>query len=185
MGEYAVSVPCSSCDYDEAAVFETTGGSDPPCEFFHTEWNTYDIDGYGPSFAVQLEPNQTTVQNFAFDTNEDGTGIDNYILYGRITGYMPVDNPPIVDITSPGDGQTIFDTHTVAATAVDDRGVSTVRFHVDNVLRESDSSAPYTFAWDTGAYDDGAHPYASMQGHGGADRFGDNHRLRRQPRPGI
>jgi myo-inositol-hexaphosphate 3-phosphohydrolase len=55
--------------------------------------------------------------------------------------------PPTVSITSPTAGQAVSGTVTVSATASDDVGITRVEFYVDDVLRHTDTGAPYSFAW--------------------------------------
>jgi len=55
--------------------------------------------------------------------------------------------PPAVTITSPADGATIARRVVVSASATDAAGVSRVRFYVDGSLIATDTSAPYSAAW--------------------------------------
>jgi hypothetical protein len=64
---------------------------------------------------------------------------------------------PSVSITSPTGGATVSGTATVAASASDNVGVTRVDLYVDGRLTSSDSTAPYSFAWDTTALADGSH----------------------------
>ncbi len=69
----------------------------------------------------------------------------------------PVDNPPTVVITSPSDGASVSGTVTVQASASDDDGVAKVEFSVDGVKQRTDTSSPYTYAWDTTTVANGSH----------------------------
>jgi leucyl aminopeptidase len=55
----------------------------------------------------------------------------------------------MVTITSPTNGSTVSGNVTVAASATDNLGVSKVEFRVDGVLVATDTSAPYSFGWNT------------------------------------
>ena len=59
------------------------------------------------------------------------------------------DNPPSVSITSPVDGATVSSTVTVSADATDDNGINKVEFYLDDVLKSTDTSSPYSWSWDT------------------------------------
>ncbi len=70
---------------------------------------------------------------------------------------IPEDKPPSVTITSPADEVTVIQTVTIRANASDDNGIKKVEFYVDNSLKKTDSSAPYTFAWNPNPYSSGFH----------------------------
>ncbi|MFH0948468.1 MAG: Ig-like domain-containing protein [Elusimicrobiota bacterium] len=67
------------------------------------------------------------------------------------------DNPPTVSITSPLNGATVSGTVVVISSASDDNGINRVEFYVDGVLKSSDTTAPYSYSWDTTASSDGVH----------------------------
>jgi hypothetical protein len=64
---------------------------------------------------------------------------------------------PTVSITAPSNGATVSGTYTITASASDNVGVTQVDFYVDSVLKGSDTSSPYSYAWATTAYANGAH----------------------------
>ncbi len=57
--------------------------------------------------------------------------------------------PPTVDITAPAGGAVVKDTVNVTASANDNTGLAKVEFYVNGVLRATDTTAPYVYAWDT------------------------------------
>jgi hypothetical protein len=61
----------------------------------------------------------------------------------------PDTTPPTVSISSPTSGATVSGTITVSASASDNVGVAKVEFYLDGVLKQTDTSSPYTFSWDT------------------------------------
>jgi hypothetical protein len=61
----------------------------------------------------------------------------------------PDTTPPTTSITSPTNGSTVSGITTIAASASDNVGVNRVEFYVDGALRSTDTSSPYSFAWDT------------------------------------
>jgi hypothetical protein len=65
--------------------------------------------------------------------------------------------PPAVAITSPADGATVSGTVNFNASASDASGIEKVRFWVDNLYLSFDASAPYSKAWDTSTWSNGAH----------------------------
>ena len=65
--------------------------------------------------------------------------------------------PPAVTITSPADGATIARRVVVSASATDAAGVSRVRFYVDGSLIATDTSAPYSAAWNATKAANGLH----------------------------
>jgi subtilisin family serine protease len=66
--------------------------------------------------------------------------------------------PPTVLLASPSAGATVSGSITIAATAVDDVGVSSVQFLLDgSALGEVDAEAPYQLDWSTLSVANGAH----------------------------
>lgn len=96
-------------------------------------------------------------------------GHDSSFGFGRIDAYQalvaaanaeppPADvTPPTITITSPGAGTTVSGTVTVQAAAVDDVGVTAVDFYRDGTKVATDSSAPYSFVWDSKLSTNGGH----------------------------
>ena len=64
---------------------------------------------------------------------------------------------PATSITAPSSGATVSGTTTVTASASDAVGVTQVEFYLDNVLKSTDSTAPYSWSWDTTTSSNGAH----------------------------
>jgi hypothetical protein len=71
--------------------------------------------------------------------------------------FTPLDNSPSVSITSPSDGDTISGTINIEASASDDNEVVKVEFFIDDELKSTDTTSPYTYSWDTTTYSNGAH----------------------------
>ena len=75
---------------------------------------------------------------------------------------IPADTTaPTTAITSPSSGATVSGTTTVTASASDAVGVTNVEFYVDGVLAGTDSSAPYSFSWNTATATNGSHSLSS------------------------
>lgn len=68
-----------------------------------------------------------------------------------------VDAPPSVGVTAPAAGSTVSGTVALAASASDDVGVASVRFAVDGATVGTDTTAPYTVAWNSGSVSPGGH----------------------------
>jgi hypothetical protein len=64
---------------------------------------------------------------------------------------------PTTSITAPANGATVSGTTTISANASDNVGVTRVDFVVDGTVRGSDTTSPYSFAWNTTAFANGAH----------------------------
>jgi hypothetical protein len=65
---------------------------------------------------------------------------------------------PAVAITAPAGGSTVTGTITISATASDDQAVAGVRFRVDGAnVGAEDTSAPYSYSWDTRTVPNGTH----------------------------
>jgi len=68
---------------------------------------------------------------------------------GTLAGGSSDTTPPMAALTAPADGSTVTGTTTIAASASDDVAVSRVEFWVDGALKGSDTTSPYSYAWDT------------------------------------
>lgn len=94
---------------------------------------------------------------FAADTNGirgitavAGEGV--YVTdYGNNRIQVFGSSAPAVAFTSPAPG-TVSGIVPIEATATDPQGISRIDFYVDGVLLSSDSSSPYTAAWDSGMF---------------------------------
>ena len=65
--------------------------------------------------------------------------------------------PPTVSITSPASVTTVSGTIAVTANATSANGVAKVEFYLDNSLQATDTTAPYTWNWNTTSVTDGSH----------------------------
>ncbi len=74
-----------------------------------------------------------------------------------VSNTPPDTTPPVVSIGAPAAGATVSGTTTVSATASDNVGVTKVEFYVDGVLYGTDTTAPYSFSWNTTALPNGSH----------------------------
>ena len=63
----------------------------------------------------------------------------------------------MASITSPATGATVSATTSVTATAADERAVVRVEFYLDNILQSTDTTAPYSWSWNTTTTANGSH----------------------------
>ena len=74
----------------------------------------------------------------------------------------PDAQPPIVAITSPGNGITVSGSVSVTANASDNVGVSKVEFYIDNTPKSTITASPYTYSWDTTGYSSDSHTLSAI-----------------------
>jgi subtilisin family serine protease len=96
-----------------------------------------------------------TLQAIATDAAGNNASTANISV--TVSNTPPDTTPPIVAISAPAAGATVSGTITVTANASDNVGVTKVDFYVDGILRATDTSSPYSFAWDTTTASNGAH----------------------------
>jgi subtilisin family serine protease len=111
--------------------------------------------GATPAQVAQAVLNQST----SGVVTGPGTASPNRLLYTLFPAGGPPDlTLPTVSITAPAAGSTLQGSVTVSANASDNAGiVSLVEFFVDGMLKASDTTAPYSFSWDTLTASDGPH----------------------------
>ncbi len=80
---------------------------------------------------------------------------------GTVSGGTPDPTPPTVMLTAPAAGANVTGTTTMTANAADNVAVSRVDFLVDGVVRGSDTTAPYSYGWDTTTSANGSHALAA------------------------
>jgi lysyl endopeptidase len=68
---------------------------------------------------------------------------------------------PTTSITAPANGATVSGTLTVSASASDNVGVTQVQFLVDGAIAATDTTAPYSFSWNTTGLANGSHTLRS------------------------
>lgn len=74
------------------------------------------------------------------------------------TNCQPGDStPPTVSIVSPTNNQAVTGTVTINATASDPSGIKEVKFLVDGQVVNTDTSDPYSFAWNSSTVANGSH----------------------------
>jgi hypothetical protein len=110
------------------------------------------ITGDG-TYSVKLTSTNADGVDFA---SREGTSTQRPQLV--VTTTPPPDTtPPTISITAPTDGSTVSDQVSLAATAGDASGVTSVSFSVDGTLLSTDTTAPYAATWDSKAASNGSH----------------------------
>ncbi|WP_375772088.1 S8 family serine peptidase [Archangium gephyra] len=117
---------------------------------------------------LQANPSATPAQTMsALTTNatpnkvtSPGTGSPNLLLYSMFVtggGGGGDTTAPSTSITAPAGGSTVSGTTTVSANASDNVGVSKVEFYLGSSLLGSDTTAPYSFDWNTSSVANGGY----------------------------
>ncbi len=84
-------------------------------------------------------------------------GSDHRAVYATIDLH-PVDlTPPVVVITSPESGAELSSTTHISANVTDASGIMQVQFFIDDVLIQTDTTAPYEFDWNPLSWPTGYH----------------------------
>ena len=111
-----------------------------------------------PALVTQLLE-ETAAGSGGYDPASGYGRVDAYAAVSAAAGYTPPADTtaPTVAMTAPVDGATVSGTAVVDVTADDNVGVVKVDLYVDGVYFVSDTTAPYSFAWDTTALANGSH----------------------------
>ncbi|WPB82344.1 Ig-like domain-containing protein [Archangium violaceum] len=132
-------------------------------------------DNYGVVSRVEFLLDGTVVLGsdtsapFTFSWNTQTVASGGHTLSARATDpygnqadsaavSVTIDNAgPAVALTSPASGATVGSVVTLQASATDDAGVARVEFLVDGVFLASDTTVPYSVAWNSGSWANGSH----------------------------
>ena len=90
-----------------------------------------------------------------FGSGGGGIVVSEYVAWiDSIVNSTPIDMPPTVSVTNPGDGDRVSGTVSVTATASDDHGVTQVEFFVDgsSIGVDTDAGNGWSADWDTTSY---------------------------------
>ena len=169
---YATNVP----DRPNANFLTITGNQQGGGVVTHTVAldGIYDGEGGAQDFQHFDLPatfvNLLSVVFTGTQTNGDsgGVSVDNIVYQLASPQVLPTcvatplpPDTPAVTITSPSAGN-VSGMVTIAATASDSSGITSVQFKVDGVnLGPADTTAPYTVQWDSTAVADGTHTIAA------------------------
>ncbi len=145
----------------------------------HASWNS---SGYRTSMPFEslmsdYNPNIHTEDDTLANS---GGNVDHSMKFAKLAtafvaelgkggfGTSTDSTPPTVAITSPKSGATLSGTVTIPAPASDNTAVARVDFTIDGALAGSDSTAPYTFEWNTTTVPNGAWHTISAQAYDAA-----------------
>jgi len=78
--------------------------------------------------------------------------------------------PPYVTITNPSEGEEVKETYTCTA----DSNCESVKWYIDGVFKAEDTSAPFTYTWDTTQYSNGDHTVKAEGYNGGVYKCEDS-----------
>jgi len=101
--------------------------------------------------------NQTTASVSGLDPDKAyNFAVTAYNAAGQESSFSNVvavaeQSPPTVSITSPSGSTNVSGTVSVTVSAADNVGVTKVEYYVNNILKATDTVAPYLFSWDTTA----------------------------------
>jgi hypothetical protein len=102
--------------------------------------------GYSTSFKICFAPNSEGVKTASISITSNDTGSSPYII--NFKGTATVD-PPFVEITNPKNDETVSGEVNIQANASSGKGVKYVQFLIQEVVKSSDDSAPYSYLWNT------------------------------------
>ncbi len=110
--------------------------------------------------------NETTLTPTA-NCSSEGTATANIVINadnGQATDTTAITitattdtTPPIVNITSPLDGQTVSGTINLTADASDTSGITKVEFYIDTTLISTDTTSPYEYSWNSTTVSNASH----------------------------
>ena len=168
------------------AVVETTGFGRPPTQnTTNGDYGFMGVRGSAAPYAftaewkrplnaggLALATDGATSYHFFVTTDSGGSGSNGgNINHGSITNVNVMrlasasggggggggTTPPSVSITSPAANAVVNGVITISATASSSAGIARVDFYADATLHGTATSAPYSQAWDTTGYANGAH----------------------------
>ncbi|HWG46257.1 MAG TPA: Ig-like domain-containing protein, partial [Gemmataceae bacterium] len=160
----------------------TTLGEVKSANWFANQWATVTLFANGNNLRAQVQRSDTgqylngsgqwqSGQAWALNLTDTAITTGGEVGLGRLPSYTGKVNfddfsygevtldsqPPVVTIKAPAAGSTVTGVTPVQVSATDNAGISRVEFYVDNVLRAVDTTAPYTWNFDTTAVANGSH----------------------------
>lgn len=103
--------------------------------------------------TLQYSTGTHTAKATAYDTANQTTSAQHSLTVNNVSN----DNSPTIGINSPADGATVSGTVSVTVDVNDDKGIASVDFYIDGNYKVSDSSAPYSYSWNTELDSNGVH----------------------------
>jgi len=122
---------------------------------------SWTLIGTSTSAPYSASWDTTALANGNYDLRavaRDGAGgtTNSEVVTVAVQNGAPADTtPPSVALTAPAEGATVSGTTTISADASDNVAVARVDFVVDNKVVGTDTSSPYSVAWDSTKVSDG------------------------------
>ena len=142
----------------------------PPDEvYLYRPGGTTTVNGTVSSANYSLESGRTAINSTTSPTPFLSTGaagglnINQIGSAGATISFVlgnPVPGAPVCTIDSPAEGSflNLNSTVPINVTATDSNGtITNVTFYIDDVLKSTDTTAPYSWSWNTSTYSAGAH----------------------------
>lgn len=104
----------------------------------------------GALWSLQLNSNKTNLSG-EFDVAYSGLHDMDVNLTKSASSFLKV------YITWPYDGSTVSDTVNIAVTARSSNVITKVEFYIDESLKSTDTSSPYSYSWNTTEYTNGSY----------------------------
>jgi hypothetical protein len=169
-GVTAVTLTPSSANFG-SQVLNTTSG---PQAFTLTNNQTSSLTGISIGFTgtnpgdfaetdncgTSIPGNSTCTINVTFTPTGYGTRTGTLSVtdsVGTQTSSLTGVAPPTTQITAPPNGATVSGTVTVTATANDTLGIASINIYIDGALKDSGTSSPLNYSWNTTSYSNGTH----------------------------
>jgi len=166
---YAAEIPCVNYTRGRLWVSTDNGATWSRHEDFYRDGGNLSWEEVTTSLSIYAGASQIRFM-FAIYTYTCQTGctatrgvyVDNIgVVVAQSGPIVPDTTAPATSVTSPSNGATVSGTTTVSASASDNVGVTSVEFYVDGALASTDTSSPYSFAWNTTAVSNAAHTLSS------------------------
>jgi subtilisin family serine protease len=125
------------------------------------------LEGH-PTASPQELHEELIARSTSHRVTEPGLGSPNRLLHSACMGKSDSVRPQ-VSLTAPANGATLMGNVTLTATASDDVGITRVDFSVDGQVVGSDTTAPYSFVWDSREHNNGTATLSARAFDGGCN----------------
>ena len=119
--------------------------------FNQTDWNIYHV----VRFHAGVD-NDSSNSEASFKIR-GGTSIPDETITVTAKDIIPPDSPPEISIKNPSDKETVHGKVEIRVDATDDNGISRVEYYIDNDLKYTTQTYPYSYNWNTSGYNEDNH----------------------------